>query len=336
MDMITHYLGQISWGAFHLFVPLAILGFIGLFSYAWFGIKTCRMVALLNSSGSFVLKYKIRRVVHFFLILLAVVTLLFACLRIQWGTLEQKVVQEGRDLFILLDISGSMKVMDCFGKSRLEYAKEKIKDFVLKLDQTRVGLILFSNSAFIQCPLTFDKKAFFMFVDTVDVEAVTVGSTMIDKGLSLVLDTYRSIEAKKHKLALILTDGEDFSHDLDAVKKTALDEQLSIFAIGIGSTKGAPIPLYDSFGKTAGYQKDTFGRVIVSRLNEVLLSDLTNKLSGIYVSMTHDNSDLSELVSIIHKQEKERVESTMVAEKIDQYWPFVVVSFCSLILEWIV
>ncbi len=325
----------ISWGGLDLFFPLCFFSIIGICSYAWFIVKACKIVRLLNTDRIFLLRYQAKKVFCFLFIIIAISTLLIACLRPQWGTLEQKVTQEGRDLFIVLDISGSMKVADCFGKTRLEYAKEKIKDFVLGLEQTRIGLILFSNAAFIQCPLTFDKKAFFMFLDAVDVESVSVGSTMLDKALLLVLDTYRSIESKKYKMALVFTDGEDFSQNLDVVKKNAIEQGLSIFAIGIGSEKGAPIPLYDSSGKSAGYQKDSYGKVVVSRLNQALLLDLTNKINGTYISMSHDNSDLDQLISIIHQQEKEQIQSTMVTEKIDQYWPFIIVAFCSLFLEWI-
>jgi Ca-activated chloride channel family protein len=333
---MTSYFDFIAWAGSDYLILLLVFVVIGICSYGFLCLKTSRIVQLLCKDKSFLLRYKSRKAVRFFLIGVGIVSLALACLRPQWGTMEQKVAQDGRDLFILLDISGSMKVIDCFGKSRLDYAKEKIKDFVLLVEQTRVGLILFSNTAFIQCPLTFDKKAFFMFVDAVDVEAVSVGSTMIEKALLLVLDTYRSVETKKHKLALILTDGEDFSHTLDTVKKTAFDERLSIFAMGIGSEKGAPIPLYNSLGGFLGYQKDGTGKVVVSRLNEGLLRDLTNKVNGTYVAMSHDNSDIQELLSIVHQQEKEQIESTMVAEKIDQYWPFVLVSFCSLLLEWII
>jgi len=333
--VITDLLNLVTWGAGNYLIILLPCFVFAICSYGLWAYKTTRMIMVLRSQSRFLSSSGYKKIIKLFLMMIALLFLLIACLRPQWGVIEQKVMEEGRDLFVIFDISGSMKVIDCFGKSRLEYAKEKVKDFVLDLEQTRVGLILFSNTAFIQCPLTFDKKAFFMFLDAVDVESVSIGSTMIDKAVTLVLDTYRTIGSRKNKLALVITDGEDFSEQLDTIKTTARDERLSIFAMGVGTAKGGPIPLYNHNNDQIGYQKDTNGKIVISHLNEALLRNLTKQLGGVYVGMTADNSDIKTLIDTIHLQEKEALESAYTQEKVDRYWIFIAISFIALIFEWI-
>src|SRR5207244_4500475 len=116
-----------------------------------------------------------KKTVKSIFLVLGITFLCIALLRPQWDKTEQKIAQEGRDLFIALDVSRSMLAKDC-APNRLECAKSKIKELVRNLSCERVGLILFSGSALVQCPLTSDYSAFHMFLDQVDVETISSGS----------------------------------------------------------------------------------------------------------------------------------------------------------------
>ncbi len=275
-----------------------------------------------------------RHVIKCILMSVGLFSLFLALLRPQWYKSEQIVAQKGRDLFIALDVSRSMLATDC-SPNRLACAKEKIKHLVQELSCERVGLILFSGSAFVQCPLTTDYQAFRMFLDHVDAETISSGTTAMDAAIKQVLHAYKAMPAKKNKLLVIFTDGEDFSSNLDQFKREAQKEALHIFALGIGTPEGAPIPLFDQLGNPAGHQRDNKGNVVISRLNEGILSTLANDVGGSYIRFSPDDSDVRGIVRSVQSFQKEHIEDKKFAQLQEQYPYFLIVSFFCFALEWL-
>lgn len=257
-----------------------------------------------------------------------------ALLQPQWGTKEETVSQQGRDLFIALDISRSMLATDC-APNRLECAKEKIRALVGALSCERVGLILFSGSTFVQCPLTTDYAAFHMFLDGIDVETISSGTTALDQAILAALRVYESVPDRKHKLLVMFTDGEDFSQNMAAVQRQAVQAGMTLFTVGVGSPEGAPIPLFDKNGAQLGHQLDSNGAVVISRLNEAMLQTLARKTQGVYVRIKDDDSDVRSVVSRVHQFEKERLDDKKVSQLHEQYPWFLAISFVCLAVEWI-
>jgi Ca-activated chloride channel family protein len=264
---------------------------------------------------------------------ISVLFLLLALLRPQWNKKEEIVAQEGRDLFIALDISRSMLATD-IKPDRLTYAKQKIKQLVQRLDAERVGLILFSGSAFVQCPLTADLSAFNLYLDQVDVETISSGSTAIDQALREALRAFNRVPERKNKLLVLFTDGEDFSSNLSSFKQEAQKENLRVFTMGVGTPEGAPIPLYDQFGKIAGHQQDEKGGIVITRLNEGILRTLAQDAGGMYMRVTQDDTDIKTLVQQVRMFEKEKLEDKTFSQLEEQYPYFLLVSFISLVVEW--
>lgn len=264
----------------------------------------------------------------------ALVFLFLVLLRPQWHKKEKIVSQEGRDLFIALDISRSMLAQD-MKPNRLEFAKNKIKSLVHELSSERIGLILFSGSTFIQCPLTTDYGAFFMYLDQIDVETISSGTTAIDQAIAQALKAFKATPLKKNKILILVTDGEDFSSNLSEIKKEAQQEGLIIFTLGVGTVQGAPIPLYDHSGKQNGHQKDKKGAVVITQLNEGILKTLADDVGGIYIHAMSDDSDINMLIKRLEKIEKEKREDKKISAFEDQYPVFLLVSFFALLLEWI-
>ncbi len=265
---------------------------------------------------------------------IALIFLNGALLRPQWHEQAHTVVQNGRDILIALDISRSMLATDCH-PNRLAYARTKIKQLLTKLPSERVGLILFSGSACMQCPLTTDYSAFTMFLDQVDAETISSGSTALDAAIEQALRAFQSAPERKNKLLVIFTDGEDFSTNLSHLKKEAQEQGLRIFTMGAGTHEGAPIPLYDGEGNQIGHQKDAKGKVVISQLNEGILHSLATDVGGTYILCTKDATDVHKLIERIIRFEKERFEDKQIAQFDDKYHYFVLVSLCCLLLEWI-
>ncbi len=314
-----------------VFVALAIAALVYKF-------KTLqRIIALLGGKfTSVVLKnYSFTRFLARSILLVSSLLLLVTALcRPQWKKKEELVAQEGRDVLIALDISRSMLAAD-LEPNRLTMAKNKIKKLLSFLDCERVGLILFSGSAFVQCPLTNDYSAFFMYLDHVDAETISSGSTIITQAISQALNSYKSMPSKKSKLLVIFTDGEDFSEDLHLYKQQARDQNLKIFTVGVGTQEGAPIPIYDEQGKRVGHQKDKKGNVVISHLNDDILSVLAKEAGGNHIRLTSNNDDMRQIVDLIKRFEKERFEDKKVLHFEDKYYLFLLMSFVCLGIEWL-
>jgi len=252
----------------------------------------------------------------------------------QWNKKEEAVMQEGRDLFIALDISRSMLAQDV-KPNRLQCARQKIKKLLSLLSCERVGLMLFSGAPFVQCPLTTDYGAFHMFLDTIDAETVSSGTTALDAAINKALTIFSSMPNKKNKLLVILTDGEDFSSSLADVKQKAKDIGLHIFTIGIGTTQGAPIPVFDEQGNHKGMQRDEKGSIVISRLNEGILRTLSQDTGAHYIKATSDDHDLELLLEAVQRYEKEKFEDKKFARYEEQYPYFLFMSLLCFALEWI-
>ncbi len=275
-----------------------------------------------------------RHVVKFVLLTVGMLFLFLALLRPQWTKKEQVVEQQGRDLFIAFDISRSMLVED-FKPNRLEFAKKKIHALLNRLECERAGLILFSGATCVQCPLTSDYASFFMFLDQVDVETISSGTTALDQAIGRALDSFKSMPTRKTKLLVIFTDGEDFSTNLAGIKAEAARQGLVIFTVGIGTQEGGPIPVVDEQGRASGHQKDQSGKVIISRLNEEVLHSVAQQTGGKYLHTTYDDEDVRKLVNAVQKFEKERFDDKKISELEDRYVYFVAVSFICFLLEWL-
>jgi len=266
---------------------------------------------------------------------IAMLFLFIAILQPQWHKKDIVVQQEGRDLLILLDISRSMLAQD-LKPNRLEFIKLKLRGLLGKLQFERVGLILFSGSSFMQCPLTSDHSTFSMFLDYVDVENISSGTTAIDSAIKKAIETYKQYDDRKNKLALLVTDGEDFSLNLKLIQQQAKQENIKIFTLGVGTPQGAPIPKIDAYGKASGgHETDKSGKIALSKLNENLLKDIASTLDGGYVRATYDDSDIDYIVNLINKFEKEKFDEKKLSLYHDQYPLFLGIAWFLLTLEWV-
>lgn len=277
-----------------------------------------------------------RLIVKMILSCVGMLGLAVSLLRPQWYEAQKQIAQEGREVMIALDISRSMLASDV-APSRLECAKKKIRSLMHTLDCERIGLIVFAGSAFVLCPLTSDFTAFASFLDQIDHHSIAAGTTSVDVALAKTLEIYERMPTKKTKLLVIFTDGEDFSSNLAALKKRAQEQHLHIFAVGVGTSEGAPIPLFDPQGKRVGHVKDKQGKVVISQLNEGILRSLAHDVGGIYIHARGDgDTDIDQITQWVRGFEKEQLGNADVSRYEDQYPWFVAISFISFLLEWII
>jgi len=318
-----------------LYIPLLFIGIVLLVLRFY---KTRRAANKLACPSRISILFKnfsfARQVLKIVLMSIGIASLFLSLLRPAWSKKEEIVEQEGRDLFVAIDISRSMLAQD-YKPNRLEFAKQKIKNLVNQLQSERVGLIVFSGATSVQCPLTADYGAFFMFLDQLDVETISSGTTALDQPIKKALEMFKGMKSKKNKLLVIFTDGEDFSSNLAGVRQEAAKEGLTIFTMGVGTEEGVPIPLFDEKGNQIGHIKDKKGNVVISRLNEGILRSLAQETGGIYIKLTNDDKDVSKLVAMVEKFEKEKFEDKKLPTLDEKYNYFLLVSFVCFVLEWL-
>ncbi|HBL99014.1 TPA: hypothetical protein DDZ86_05235 [Candidatus Dependentiae bacterium] len=269
------------------------------------------------------------------------VLLWVALLRPQWGVSEEKVVREGRDIVIALDISRSMLVSDC-GAERLECAKAKVRRLIEMLGADRVGLVIFSGDALIQCPLTTDYEAFRMFLDDLTVETVSSGTTSLGAALSKVADIFKGGSGKKDedaarkasstRLALVFTDGEDFAGGIEAEKERMKSLGIHVCAVGVGSPEGAPVPVVDVRGVRVGFEKDKEGHVVISRLNEGMLRSLVDGV-GLYVHAGRDERDVLQIKKWVERFEKRRFDGRDRTRLKERFYGYSAAALVLFVLE---
>jgi len=327
----------IHWGAseyaplFLLLIPISFL----LVLAVW---KKERIITFLTDGGrrSFLIKHYSfsKQILKSFLFAVACIVLIASLLHPQWNKKEEKVSYQGRDLLIALDISRSMLAKD-MNPDRLSFAKAKIHALVNSLPSDRVGLILFAGAPCLVCPLTTDYDSFFMFLDQVDSTATSAGGTALDQVIKEGIAQFSKMADRKNKLLVIFTDGEDFSADLARMKKEALALNLKIFAFGVGSAEGAPVPAFDTQGKQTGYEKDNKGSIVISHLNGALLKKLVNETGGYYHQATKNNQDIQKMVAQLGAFDKEKIDEKKRESYQEQYMWFVLGAFICLVIEWL-
>jgi len=278
-------------------------------------------------SGHNVKRSKLKRI----LIVAAVFFITFTLMRPQWGFKWQEVKRQGLDILIALDTSKSMLAEDVL-PNRLSRAKLAIKDLVKKLHGDRVGLIVFSGTAFLQCPLTADYNGFLLSLDDVDVDTIPVGGTSLAKAIHTAIDSYEGGK-KENKILIIITDGEDLTGGVEKAVDTAKAKNVKIFCVGIGSVAGELVPVKDASGKIS-FLKDSKGNIVKTKLVEAVLRKISTATGGLYVKATGAEFGLDFIYEQkLAKFEKKELKSRMEKRYTERFQFPLVVAFLILLLE---
>jgi len=220
---------------------------------------------------------------RFVLLGLAVVCLIVALARPQWGFDWDKIEQRGLDIVVAVDTSKSMLATD-IAPNRLARAKLAALDLMQQAQADRLGLVAFAGDAFLTCPLTIDDTAFRQSVDALDVHTIPQGGTAIATAIRTALTAFK--EGDHFKAMVLFTDGEDNDNEAGALEgaQSAAKEGMKIFTVGIGTAAGDLLRSTDANGNT-DYVRDSQGNVVKSHLNESLLKQIAGATGGFYLPL---------------------------------------------------
>jgi Ca-activated chloride channel family protein len=258
-----------------------------------------------------------RRMVRSLLRLTALSLLVLAAARPQWGASEVEVEQEGIDLVVALDISRSMLAED-IQPTRLGRAKVELSDLIESMRGDRVGLVFFAGASFPQSPLTVDAAAARLFLSQADPDMIQAQGTDIGSALETAVSLFTE-ESGRTRVILLVTDGEDFAGLFEGVSAELQRRSIALYAVGMGTAEGAPIPNFDELGRRAGFVRDETGAVVISRLEESALIDLVQKTGGLYARAGSAGLDLARLRGELQSLEGGALRSQRVVNYQDRY-----------------
>lgn len=272
----------------------------------------------------------VKNYVKFGVILLALVCLIIAAANPQVGTKLQEVKQTGIDVFILLDVSKSMTAED-IKPNRLEKAKYQISNLIQKLHGDRIGLIIFAGQAYIQFPLTTDYSAASLFLSAVDVNSVPQPGTAIASAIRLATESFDS--SSTSRVIIAITDGEDHEGDVMEAVDEAVKDQIKIYTIGLGSTGGVPIPVYNNRGYMTGFKKDNEGNTVLTKLNETVLKEIAAAGFGEYYRGNNYEDYLDKIYNNLSEIKKSEFGVKKVTDYENRFYYLLIPAILLLIIE---
>lgn len=248
--------------------------------------------------------------------LFAIIALVIVLARPRAGAKEEVANIKGIEIMLCVDVSNSMlasSTEDSNGISRLQRAKFILEKLIDKLGNDKVGLIVFARDAYTQLPITTDFVSAKMFLNSIETNMVPTQGTAIGAAIQMAMNSF-SPNKDTQKAIVILTDGENFEDDAIEMAKQANENGIHIDVIGLGSIKGAPIPLNASRGE---FLKDETGRPVTTYLNEKMAQDIAKAGGGIYVAGNNSSvvADIDDNLKSLATSDLERVVYTQSAEQ---------------------
>jgi len=278
---------------------------------------------------------KHRRAAKGLLLQVALLALLLAAARPQWGTLVDEVQYSGVDVVILLDTSLSMAAED-LAPSRLELARDEIGTLLDSVAGNRVALITFAGVPTLACPLTVDHGAVKLFLDAVEPEVVQVPGTALAEAILLGIDVFGEpdeLGVDRSRALVLFTDGEDHEGGIDDVLPKLADAGVVVHAIGVGTTRGAPIPVDPSATGLGAYKKDAEGRLVTTRLDETVLQQLALETGGHYHGATLGAREVDELIRTIGEMNESEFGASLRTRYRERYQIPLTIALIALVAE---
>jgi Ca-activated chloride channel family protein len=314
-----------------LIIPIMIIGFLFLKTWKKNIQKKYISENLLQFLSPNISNFKPRIKLLFLILFILFSTI--ALVNPKIGTELKTVKREGVDIVFALDVSKSMLAED-IAPNRLEKAKRIVSEIINTLNNDRVGVIAYAATALPILPITDDYSTAKTFLQSLNTDMLSSQGTAIIQSINLAQKFYDD-EDQTNRVLCILSDGED--HEVERQNLLELAEQsgIIIITIGLGSVKGAPIPIKEN-NIVKSYKKDENGDVVVTKLNTQLLNTIANSSSGIYIEGVNTELVVEEISKRLKEMDKKEFESKQFVAYKDQFQWFISFAILFLSLELLV
>ena len=230
---------------------------------------------------------------------------------------EEETVSRGIEVMICVDVSNSMLASstdDPRGVSRLQRAKFILEKLIDKMNDDKVGLIVFAGDAYTQLPITSDYISAKMFLNGINTDMVPTQGTAIGAAIDMAINSFTP-DSEFRKAIIVITDGENFEDNAVEEARRAASAGIQVDVIGIGGGKGSPIPM-----NGGEYLKDQQGKVVMTALNESMAKEIAQAGDGIYLS-GGSSSVVGDLDSHLDKLGKTEFKRRMASSAANELFP---------------
>ncbi|UBZ08008.1 VWA domain-containing protein [Salegentibacter mishustinae] len=264
------------------------------------------------------------------LIVFALAALVVGLVNPKIGSQLETVKREGVDIVFAVDVSKSMEAED-IAPSRLEKSKQLVRQIIGNLGSDRVGIIAYAGSAFPQLPITTDYGSAEMFLESLNTDMISSQGTAIGDAIELATGFFDDNQ-QTNRVMFILSDGEDHGGNIEDMARQAAEAGIRIYTIGVGTTKGGPIPIKRN-GVIQNYKKDNQGETVMTKLDPSTLQEIAEEANGEYI----DGSVTAEVTEKVQEElltiEKTEFEAKQFADYKSQFQWFVGLAILLLLLD---
>ena len=265
--------------------------------------------------------------VKFWLLESALTLLILMLARPQMGTKISHEKRTGIETIICVDISNSMRAEDVT-PSRLDRAKMMVENLVDHFTDDKIGLIVFAGDAFVQLPITSDYVSAKMFLSNIDPSMMATQGTDVARAIDMATHSFTQ-EKGIGKAIIVITDGEDHEGGAVEAAEAAKKSGMRVYMLGIGSTKGAPIPIPG----TGDYMSDNTGQTVMSALNEDMCKQIAAAGGGAYIHVENNSNAQDLLDNELDKLSKKETNTTIYSDYDEQFQAFGILALLLLIIE---
>ncbi len=250
------------------------------------------------------------------LLLAGVIFLVLALARPQWGIVRERVERAGVDVALVLDTSLSMSVEDV-SPNRFFLARQSLLALMTRLSGDRFSLVAFEGEAYPLAPLTLDADAVALFLETLEPGFVPLPGSNLLSGIESGIATFVD-PSRVNRVIVLVSDGEDLEESLEAAVTSAKKAGVIIHSVGVGSTRGGPVPDLDSSGTRRGYKLEN-GEPVMSRLHPENLRRLSQATGGKFTEVSPSDISLSAIASAIEAMENKQTASEFSFRKKERF-----------------
>ena len=265
--------------------------------------------------------------IKFWLLQAALALLILMLARPQMGTKISHEKRTGIETIICVDISNSMLAEDVT-PSRLDRAKMMVENLVDHFTDDKIGLIVFAGDAFVQLPITSDYVSAKMFLSSVDPSMMGTQGTDIARAVDMATHSFTQ-EKEVGKAIIVITDGEDHEGGAVEAAEAAKKAGMRVYMLGIGSTKGAPIPI----PHTSDYMTDNTGQTVMSALNEDMCKQIASAGGGAYIHVENNSNAQDLLDQELEKLARKETKATVYSDYDEQFQAFGILALLLLVIE---
>jgi Ca-activated chloride channel homolog len=257
---------------------------------------------------------------------------IIALLGPSFGDVKKEIRMVGKDIYIAVDLSESMNAND-IAPSRLEKVKHELLNFIANFNSDRIGLIIFTSDAFLQCPLTSDHSALQEFIETLHSDLIINKGTDFAPALELALEKHRSDKSQGNagnnaKVIILISDGENFGRKSISAAERIAANKIGLYTLGVGTAKGSKIPL-----SGGGYKKDKNNKDVITVLNAQPLRQLAEITDGRYFEINENLNESEHLINKINSIEGVVRDIRKIDAAANKYFYFLLIALFLIVID---